>query len=190
LKKQEISGEKQMKKITGFSGSPRKGGNTDFLMETILKGAADKGWETDFVALSKANIGFCEACDACHKNGKGCVKKDDMQMMAEKMKASDVWIFGTPVYWWGPTAQMKVFVDRWYGLPPETFENKKVILVLPMADAQDSTASHLIGMFQDSCAYLSVEIIDIIVAKGVTAPDAVRSAPEIIKLAEEAVGKI
>ena len=177
-------------KITGFSGSPRKGGNTDFLMETILKGAAEKGWETEFVALNKTNIGFCEACDACHKSDKGCVKKDDMQMMAEKMKEADVWIFGTPVYWWGPTAQMKVFMDRWYGLPPETFENKKVILVLPMADTEDKTASHLIGMYQDSCDYIGVEIIDIIVAKGVTGPKDVQSEPEIIKLAEEAVDRI
>jgi multimeric flavodoxin WrbA len=179
-----------MAKITGFSGSPRKNGNTNFLMETILKSAADKGWETEFVTLNKADIGFCEACDACHKNGKGCIKKDEMQMMAEKMKEADVWVLGTPVYWWGPTAQMKVFMDRWYGLPPETFENKKVILVIPMADTEDKTASHLIGMYQDSCDYLGVEIIDIVVAKGVTEADAVRSETDIIKRAEEAVGRI
>ncbi|WNY28870.1 Putative NAD(P)H-dependent FMN-containing oxidoreductase YwqN [Methanimicrococcus stummii] len=179
-----------MAKITGFSGSPRKNGNTNFLMETILKSAADKGWETDFVLLNKADIGFCEACDACHKSGNGCVKKDDMTELGEKLKESDVWVLGTPVYWWGPTAQMKVFMDRWYGLPRETYQNKKVILVVPMEDTEDKTASHVIGMYQDAFDYIGVEIADIIVAKGVLEAGAVQSKPEIIKRAEATVDKI
>ncbi len=179
-----------MTKVTGFCGSPRKNGNTNFLIETILKKAEEKGHETDFVSLNKADIGFCEACDACRKSGKGCIKNDGMQEVGEKMKEADVWVLGTPVYWWGPTAQMKVFTDRWYGLPRETFQNKKVILVIPMEDTEEKTASHVIGMYRDSFDYIGVEIADIIIAKGVMEAGAVQSKPDIIKQAENAVNKI
>jgi Multimeric flavodoxin WrbA len=179
-----------MTKVIGFCGSPRKNGNTDFLMQTILTGAEAKGCETEFISLNKADIGFCQACDACRKKGGGCVQKDDMASFEEKMKDADVWVIGTPVYWWGPTAQMKVFIDRWYGFSRETFQNKKIILVVPMEDTEEKTAAHVVGMFKDSCDYIGIEIADIVVAKGVHEAGAVKSRQDIIKQAEEAVSKI
>jgi len=178
-----------MTKIIGFCGSPRKNGNTDFLMKTIMTGAEAKGFETEFISLNKTNIGFCQACDAC-RNGGGCVQKDDMQSFEEKMKEADVWVIGTPVYWWGPTAQMKVFIDRWYGFARETFQNKKIILVAPMEDTEEKTAAHVVGMFQDSCDYIGIEIADIIVAKGVHEAGAAKERADLIQLAENAVNKI
>ena len=179
-----------MTKVIGFCGSPRKNGNTDFLMQTILTGAEAKGYETELISLNKVDIGFCTACDACRKKGNGCVQKDDMQSFEKKMTEADVWVIGTPVYWWGPTAQMKVFIDRWYGFSHETFQNKKIILVVPMEDTEEKTASYVVGMFKESCYYIGIEIIDIIVAKGVHEAGAVKSRPDIIKQAEEAVKKI
>lgn len=179
-----------MSKIIGFSGSPRKNGNTHFLVQTLLAKAAEKGWETECISLNQAEIGFCEACDACRKREDGCIKKDDMVQMEGKLREADVWVLGTPVYWWGPTAQMKVFVDRWYGLPSDVFQNKKAILVVPMEDTEQKTASHVIGMFRDSLDYIGVEIADIIVADGVSEPGAVEHRPDLIKKAEEAFSKI
>ena len=179
-----------MTKIIGFCGSPRKNGNTEILVRTVLKSAEAKGFETEFISLNKADIGFCQACNACHKTGNGCVQKDDMRAFEEKMKEADVWVIGTPVYWWGPTAQMKVFIDRWYGFARETFQNKKLILVTPMEDTEEKTAAHVVGMFQDSCAYIGIEIADIIVAKGVNEAGAVNAKPEILKQAEDAINKI
>ncbi|MDR2943604.1 MAG: flavodoxin family protein [Methanosarcinales archaeon] len=179
-----------MTKVTGFCGSPRKNGNTAFLMRMILEKAAEKGFETEYISLNDADIGFCEACDACRKSEKGCVKKDRMRELGEKMKDSGIWILGTPVYWWGPTAQMKVFTDRWYGLPRETFRNKKVILVIPMEDTEEKTASHVIGMYRDSLEYIGVEIADIVIAKGVQEAGAARFKQDVIEQAENAVNKI
>ena len=50
------------------------------------------------------------ACDACRKTGQ-CAQRDDMQALLEKMERSQAWVLGTPVYWWGPTAQFKAFLD-------------------------------------------------------------------------------
>lgn len=171
-------------------GSPRKAGNTNLLMEKMMAKAIENGHETEMVILNKKNIGFCEACDVCHKTGNGCFKKDDMPELGKKMKEANVWIIGTPVYWWGPTAQMKTFTDRWYGLPRETFQNKKAILVVPMEDTDERTASHVIGMYRDSFDYLGIEVIDVVVAGGVLEAGAVSFEPEMIQKAENAILKI
>ena len=38
--------------------------------------------------------------------------QDDMQGLLEQTQRSQVWVLGTPVYYWGPTAQFKAFVER------------------------------------------------------------------------------
>ena len=58
-----------------------------------------------------------------------------MAALLEKMKHSPIWVFGTPVYWWGPTAQFKAFLDRWYGSDRKAvFPGKRVILTIPFED--------------------------------------------------------
>lgn len=179
-----------MANIIGFCGSPRKNGNTAYLVKTILKNAFGAGHETEFVPLHGAKIGFCSACDACRRTDKGCIQKDDMVDLEEKMKKADVWILGTPVYWWGPTAQMKVFMDRWYGFSQDTFKNKKVILVVPMQDTEEKTADNVIGMFRDSFEYIGIEMLDVIIAEGVWEAGEVEARNDILRRAEEAAKKI
>ena len=118
------------KKVLGIVGSPRKGANTDTLVEQVLKGASEKGASTEKLALAEMNIKPCTACDAC-QNTKKCVIEDDFASTLEKMKESSVWVLGTPVYWWGPTAQMKAFIDRWYGVDRSVFRGKGIVLVVP-----------------------------------------------------------
>ncbi|MDV0446689.1 putative NAD(P)H-dependent FMN-containing oxidoreductase YwqN [Methanosarcinaceae archaeon Ag5] len=178
-------------KMIGFCGSPRRKGNTEILMQTILDEAESNGFDTEMVYLADADIGFCKACDACHLPSGKCIIDDDMESLVQKMKESDVWVLGTPVYWWGPTAQMKVFIDRWYGFySEELFKNKKAILVVPMEDSEEKTASHVVGMFQDSCDYVGLELADIIVAKGVRNKGDVKEKPELMKQAKDSVSKI
>lgn len=118
------------KKVLGIVGSPRKGANTDTLVEQVLKGASEKGVSIEKLVLSEMDIKPCTACDAC-KNTKKCVIADDFASILEKMKESSVWVLGTPVYWWGPTAQMKAFIDRWYGVDRSVFRGKGIVLVVP-----------------------------------------------------------
>jgi multimeric flavodoxin WrbA len=56
--------------ILGIVGSPRKGGNTDILIDEILDSAEEFGAETEKVILTDLNINLCQACDSCYKTGK------------------------------------------------------------------------------------------------------------------------
>ena len=98
-------------KVLGIVGSPRRKGNTEVLVDEVLAGAAEVGISTEKVILTDLQISPCKACDACRKS-ENCLQEDDMMELLDKMGQCDVWVLGTPLYWWGPSAQFKVFLDR------------------------------------------------------------------------------
>ena len=118
------------KKVLGIVGSPRKGANTDTLVQQVLKGAEENGATSEKLFLDEMNIKPCKACNACQDTRK-CIIDDDFASTLKKLVESDVWVLGTPVYWWGPTAQMKAFIDRWYSVERSIFRNKRIVLVVP-----------------------------------------------------------
>jgi multimeric flavodoxin WrbA len=178
------------KRVLAIMGSPRRSGNTDILVDEILKGAEEAGAQTEKVVLGDLDVGPCRACYACRPGGV-CVLSDDMQGLLEKMKASDVWVFGTPVYWWGPSAQLKAFVDRWFSQAGDEehmqlFRNRRVILAVPMGDADPKTGRHVIGMFKDSLDYVGAELFASVLAPGAYDKGDVRSNGDAMKQAREA----
>jgi multimeric flavodoxin WrbA len=181
---------KDHKRVLGVVGSPRRGGNTDILVDEVLAGAAEAGAQTEKVMLSKLDIGPCRACNACAKTGK-CVQEDDMHALLEQMAKSDVWVLGTPVYYWGPTAQFKAFVDRWYstehqGTPKVVaFKGKRVVLAVPLGGTTHD-ARHTVGTIEDALAYKRSDLFATIVAPGVEKKGAVRDYPDLLTQARHA----
>ncbi|MCI6766707.1 MAG: flavodoxin family protein [Lachnospiraceae bacterium] len=53
----------------------------------------------------------CTGCVACGYEGP-CVQKDDVEMIRQKLLASDMVVFATPLYYYGMSAQLKLVVDR------------------------------------------------------------------------------
>jgi multimeric flavodoxin WrbA len=177
-------------KVLGIVGSPRRGGNTEVLVDKVLAGAQEAGALTDKVLLYELAIAPCRACDACRKTGK-CVQRDDMQTLLEQMERYPVWVLGTPVYYWGPTAQFKAFVDRWYRtehqVTPKTveFRDKRVILTIPLGGTAHD-ARHTVGMIEDALAYKRIELFATIVASGVEERGAVRDHADVLAQARRA----
>jgi multimeric flavodoxin WrbA len=100
-----------MVKIIGIVGSPRKDGNTSYLVETALKSAKSAGADTDIINLGSVNIEPCVACDICKATGE-CAIYDDMREILEIMMESDGMIIGSPVYFGSVTSQLKILIDR------------------------------------------------------------------------------
>ncbi|KKG12524.1 flavodoxin [Methanosarcina sp. 2.H.A.1B.4] len=101
-------------KIIGVGGSPRKGGNTDILLDSFLKGAESAGAETKKVLLREYSIEPCIGCEACRKAGT-CIKfHDGMGFLYPEIEAAKGLILGSPTYNYNVTAQMKAFIDRLY----------------------------------------------------------------------------
>ena len=93
-------------------------GHTRFLIDKLFKGAAEHGAECEVVTLSKKNINICKACSVCQTRNHHlkCVfdGKDDARSIFDKMASADVIVFGTPVYIFGISGLMKIFLDRIY----------------------------------------------------------------------------
>jgi multimeric flavodoxin WrbA len=100
------------KKVLILSASPRKGGNSDLLCDQFLQGAKDAGHQAEKIFLRSKKINHCTGCGTCFNKGKGCVQKDDMATILEKMVAADVIVMATPVYFYTMNGQMKTFIDR------------------------------------------------------------------------------
>jgi len=150
-------------KIVGIVGSPRRNGNTEIMVDEVLAGAKEAGAEIDKIILNELNISPCQACGSCSQTGI-CKINDDMQIVNEKLKESSVFVYGTPVYYWGPTAQFKAFMDRLLATSKQgIIKDKKVILVIPLGGSE-SVARHTIGMITDSVNYQNAKIVAQIIA--------------------------
>lgn len=105
--------------ILAVNGSYRGDkGHTRFLIDKIFKGAKEHGAECEVVTLSKNKINMCKACNICQTENHylKCVfdDKDDVRSIFDKMSRADIIVFATPVYIFGISGLMKIFLDRIY----------------------------------------------------------------------------
>jgi multimeric flavodoxin WrbA len=98
-------------KVLGIYGSPRKGGNTDQLLDKALEGAESAGAEISRVYARDLKMGGCIGCGGCDKTGI-CVVDDDMQTVYPLLDEADIIFLASPIYFYGLTAQVKALVDR------------------------------------------------------------------------------
>lgn len=96
------------------NGSPRKGGNTEILLNRVLAPLAQAGWETELVQVGGQKIRGCMACYKCfeRQNGQCAVDNDVFNPLMEKLLRADAIIFGSPTYFTDVTAEMKALLDR------------------------------------------------------------------------------
>ena len=100
-------------KIIGFIASPRKEGNTAWIVNKILEGAKEQGAETQSWYCSDREIKPCRGCFACHKGDhRGCIINDDMQKLYDALEHADALVLGSPIYMGQMSAQAKIFTDR------------------------------------------------------------------------------
>ncbi len=107
------------KKIMVLSGSPRRYGNTNTVVDWFIEGAKDSGADVEFVDVNGLNYKHkgCIACMGCQKSEKfECTIKDEAQPILARIPEADVLVFATPVFFFGPSAQLKLFMDRMYSL--------------------------------------------------------------------------
>jgi multimeric flavodoxin WrbA len=100
-----------MMKILGISGSPKKRGNTEFLLDEALTIGLERGFQTEKLLCSELRVGFCIDCGDCAK-GKICPLDDDMIRVYGSMKEADGLAVASPVYFGSITAQLKSIFDR------------------------------------------------------------------------------
>ena len=110
-------------KVLGIFGSPRKGGNTELLLEEALKGAEAEGAEVERLRITDYNVIPCKGCLACYNKG-GCIILDDMQKIYPKLMEADILILASPVFFYNVTAWAKALIDRCQALWARKYQLK------------------------------------------------------------------
>jgi multimeric flavodoxin WrbA len=113
-------------KILGLSCSPRKDGNTVAMINAALKAAKKAGAEVELYSVAGKTLEPCRGCWGCQKTGKCVIVDDAVPEIFDKMLAADGIIIGTPVYFYGMTAQAKALMDRTISIrgPERSLANK------------------------------------------------------------------
>ena len=122
--------------ILALVGSPRIGGNTDYLVDQALEEAAKLGAQTEKIILSEYTVAPCLGHDDCG-SFKYCVQEDDTSWILDKFCKADGVILATPVYYYNASAQLKAFMDRNYFLYMHNRKSKaKVVGIIAVAESQ------------------------------------------------------
>jgi len=162
-------------KIIGIIASPRKEGNTSWVVNKILEGAKEKGAETHSWCFSDLDIEPCRGCLCCHDGSdRGCIINDDMQELYDAMEHADALVLGSPVYMGQMSAQAKIFTDRLFAQISPRFsphyKEKVTKMKLVLAFTQGNPDS---GMFQEYFDYtkkmfqlLEFDVKEVVVVAG------------------------
>jgi multimeric flavodoxin WrbA len=97
--------------VLGIYGSPRKGGNTDLMLDAFLDGAAAAGARPERVYVRDLEICGCLGCGYCDKHGQ-CVQQDAMSEIYPLLETADRVVVASPIYFYGVTGQLKLLIDR------------------------------------------------------------------------------
>lgn len=98
-------------KVLGIYGSPRKGGNSDLLLDRILEGARAHGGKVTSLYVRDLDISGCIGCGGCDKTGE-CVIQDGMSEVYPMFREADAIVLSSSIYFYGLPAKAKALVDR------------------------------------------------------------------------------
>lgn len=171
-------------KLVAILGSPRPRGNTDTLAEAALEGARSAGCATESFALRALRIHPCTGCGRCGKKGRLCIFRDDAEALYHAMIGADVILFVTPVYWYGPTAIMKAFLDRLVVFNTSEarplVRGKRAGLVAAWEEKGPRAVEPMVKLFELGFEYLELRPAGNLLVDGAGPKDAVRGMPGVL----------
>jgi len=97
--------------VLGLAGSPRRGGNSETLLDQAMEGARAAGARVRKIVLNELRFGPCQNCGFCSRQGV-CRLNDDMRQVYEALDHADRIILASPIYFTNVSAQTKMMVDR------------------------------------------------------------------------------
>lgn len=124
------------KRVLVITTSLRQGKSSK-LADAFIKGAREAGHVIESIQLGKKRISFCTGCLSCQSTKNGhCILQDDADVIIQKMKAAEVIVFATPIYFYEMSGQMKTLLDRTNPLFPIDYAFRDIYLLTAAADTE------------------------------------------------------
>jgi len=179
-------------KVTTILGSPKKDGNTAKVLG-LFEELITQDHEVDRINIATSNVKGCLGCHACQTvpDEPGCVQKDDVLPIFERLMTSDAVIYATPLYCWSFPSQMKAFLDRHFCLATgygtseckSLLEGKRTALLVTCGGPVENNADLIQAIFDRMSNYLQGNVIGKYVVPFCTTPDAI--GPEAMEIAKK-----
>jgi FMN-dependent NADH-azoreductase len=191
-------------KMMTVLGSPRKKGNTAKVLE-FFEELVGKEHKVERINIVSHDVRGCLGCLKCQEkmDEPGCAQKDDTPDLLQRLLASDVVIYATPLYTCSYSAQMKAFIDRLYCLVkfvgisdngvPETkslVEGKRVALLVTCSGPVENNADLIQEQFARLSGFAKTESMGSYVIPFCTTPDQMgeRAQEVALKMAGDIAG--
>ncbi|HCY84940.1 MAG TPA: NADPH-dependent FMN reductase [Desulfobacteraceae bacterium] len=169
-------------KITVLQGSARKKGNTAKVLSWVEQELTSMGHDVESIYLHAKNLKGCMGCGKCKETPEslGCVQKDDVPGVLDKMVRSQLVIFSSPLYFWGFSAQIKAVIDRTYCLYTDAntpnhaslVEGQRQAMVATGAGGYDDNAEGMVDAFTRMQKYHKAVNAGTLFIDSCTTPDA------------------
>lgn len=164
-------------RIVVLDGSPRRGGNTDIMVDAFKEGAEEAGNTVEVITLANKKIAPCRACKYCFSHGGTCSIDDDMTAVLESLSTADMVVFASPIYWFDICAQLKLAIDRMYAFGGCGFNFSKVAMLLN--SGSDGVYDAAIASYKAMAAYLKWEDMGIIAVPGMAEKGDMSNSPKL-----------
>jgi len=175
-------------KAIGIVGSPRKNGNVDTLVQAVLDGAKEAGYQTAKYNLNEMNYSGCQACNYC-KSHERCRLDDDVSKLLGEIAEADAVVFGSPIYFFQFTGQFRLMEDRMFSLIDKDFRSrikpgKKAVIVTSQGDPNSDAFNGATGEFTKALNLLGFQVVDTIKMVSGMTPDAVKGRKDLLEKAK------
>lgn len=152
--------------IMALLGSSRRDGNTEYLVDKVLQ---DIDHQTIYLLDNKVN----PIVDERHTEKGFSYVDDDYEKLFFEFLKQDIIIFGSPLYWFGMSGQLKIFFDRWshylkddrFNLKEEMSKKSAYVIVTGENPDPKVAALPLIQQFNHIFEYVGMEFADYIIGK-------------------------
>jgi multimeric flavodoxin WrbA len=146
-------------KLLALNGSPRKGWNTEQLLQKAMDGAKSLGAETELIQLYDQEFKGCISCFACKVKGSRtnglCAYRDALRPILEKCQKADAIVIGSPIYFLDISAQTKCFLERLNYPGPSSKKIPSTFLYTMNADEESFQKYHIDNVIGTTRAYMN-----------------------------------
>lgn len=103
-----------MSTVCILTGSPRVNGSSDAIAQLLAQGLQQEELQPKILHVRDYRIRPCISCGYCSRHPGTCILdvEDDAGRLFEQLMQADTLLFAIPVYFYGPPAHLKGFIDR------------------------------------------------------------------------------
>lgn len=133
-------------KVLLINGSPHQHGCTDTALQEAAAALNRHGIDTEILWIGNRPVAGCIACGKCRSTGK-CIYDDAVNQVSEMLDSVDGLIFGSPVYYGGPSGQIQSFMDRLFYSSAKKMAGKPASAVVSCRRGGASAAFQRLNMY-------------------------------------------